>query len=127
MVSIAFDYTVLERFLRYVTIDTQSDPDSPTTPSTEKQKDLGRVLVAELREAGLSDAEIDVHGYVYATLPPTSAKRVPGVFFCSHMDTSPECIGAGVKPQIVPNSRGGDLVLPGDPNQVIRAAEHRGL
>jgi tripeptide aminopeptidase len=127
MAEPVFDYTVLERFLRYVTIDTQSDPDSPTTPSTEKQKDLGRVLVAELREAGLSDAEIDVHGYVYATLPPTSAKRVPVVCFCSHMDTSPECPGAGVKPQIVPNYQGGDIVLPGDPNQVIRAAEHRAL
>jgi tripeptide aminopeptidase len=125
--DLVFDYTVLERFLRYVAIDTQSDPDSPTTPSTEKQKDLGRLLVAELREAGLADAELDAHGYVYATLPPTSAKRVPVVCFCSHMDTSPECPGSGVKPQIVCNYQGGDIVLPGDPTQVIRAAEHPAL
>jgi tripeptide aminopeptidase len=124
MAEPVFDYTVLERFLRYVIIDTQSDPDSPTTPSTEKQKDLGRLLVAELREAGLADAELDAHGYLYATLPATSAKHVPVVCFCSHMDTSPECPGAGVKPQVVRNYQGGDIALPGDPTQVIRAAEH---
>jgi tripeptide aminopeptidase len=127
MAEPVFDYTVLERFLRYVTIDTQSDPDSPTTPSTEKQKDLGRLLVTELRDVGLADAELDRHGYVYATLPATSAKPVPVVCFCSHMDTSPECPGAGVKPQIVHNYQGGDIVLPGDPNQVIRPAEHPAL
>lgn len=108
MASIDFDYTVLERFLRYVTIDTQSDPDSPTTPSTEKQKDLGRLLVAELRDVGLSDADMDGNGYVYATLPATSAKTVPVVCFCSHMDTSPDAPGAGVKPQVHRNYQGGD-------------------
>ena len=127
MAELAFDYTVLERFLHYVTIDTQSDPDSPTTPSTEKQKDLGRLLIAELRDVGLADAELDRHGYVYATLPATSAKHVPVVCFCSHMDTSPECPGAGVKPQIVRNYQGGDIVLPGDRDQVIRPAEHPAL
>jgi len=127
MASIDFDYTVLERFLRYVTIDTQSDPDSPTTPSTEKQKDLGRLLVAELRDVGLADAAMDDNGYVYATLPATSTKDVPVVCFCSHMDTSPDAPGAGVKPQLHRNYRGGDIALPADPSQVIRAAEHPAL
>jgi tripeptide aminopeptidase len=122
-----FDHTVTERFLRYVTIDTQSDPNSPTTPSTQKQKNLGRLLAQELRDIGLRDADMDVHGYVYATLPATSAKRVPVVCFCSHMDTSPDCSGANVKPQIVRNYQGGDIALPGDPSQVIRANEHPAL
>jgi tripeptide aminopeptidase len=122
-----FDYTVTERFLRYVTIDTQSDPNSPTTPSTEKQKNLGRLLAEELREIGLSDAELDAHGYVYATLPGNSGKSVPVICFCSHMDTSPECPGANVKPQIVRNYDGSDIVLPADPSQVIRAAENPAL
>jgi len=124
---LVFDHTVLERFLRYVTIDTQSDPDSPTTPSTEKQKNLGRLLVTELREIGLADADMDENGYVYATLPANSAKTVPVICFCSHMDTSPDCTGANVKPQIVRNYQGGDITLPGDPSQIIRAAEHHAL
>jgi len=122
-----FDFTVAERFMRYVTIDTQSDPDSPTTPSTAKQKDLGRLLAVELRALGLSDAALDAHGYVYATLPGNSPKTVPVVCFCSHMDTSPDCPGANVKPQIVRNYQGGDIVLPADPSQVIRAKEHPAL
>ena len=127
MSSLKFDYTVAERFLRYVTIDTQSDPNSPTTPSTEKQKDLGRLLATELREIGLSDAEMDAHGYVYATLPANSAKTVPVICLCSHMDTSPDAPGAGVKPQVLRNYQGGDIALPGDPSQVIRMAEHPAL
>jgi tripeptide aminopeptidase len=123
----AFDHTVTARFLRYVTIDTQSDPESLTTPSTGKQKDLGRVLVDDLREIGLTDAAMDAHGYVYATLPSNSGKVVPVICFCSHMDTSPDCTGAGVKPQLVRNYQGGDITLPGDPTQVIRAAEHPAL
>jgi tripeptide aminopeptidase len=122
-----FTHTVTERFLRYVVIDTQSDGASPTCPSTAKQKDLGALLAAELRDIGLSDAHMDEHGYVYATIPATSDKRVPVICFCSHMDTSPDCSGTGVKPQIVKNYRGGDIVLPGDPTQVIRAAEHPAL
>jgi tripeptide aminopeptidase len=125
--SVEFTHTVTERFLRYVVIDTQSDPASPTCPSTEKQKDLGALLVRELREIGIADAELDAHGYVYATIPATSDKPVPVICFCSHMDTSPDCSGANVKPQIVRNYRGGDIVLPGDPSQVIRAAEHPAL
>ncbi len=121
---IKFDHAVAERLLRYVAIDTQSDPASPTCPSTEKQKNLGRLLAAELRELGLADAHLDEHGYVYATIPATTTKRVPVICFCSHMDTSPDCSGKDVKPQIVRNYQGGDITLPGDPSQVIRVAEH---
>ena len=122
-----FKHTVTERFLRYVVIDTQSDPDSPTCPSTEKQKNLGRVLVAELQAMGIADAHLDAHGYVYATIPANTDKKVPVICFCSHMDTSPDCTGKDVRPQIVTNYRGGDIVLPADPSQVIRAAEHEAL
>jgi tripeptide aminopeptidase len=125
--SLAFQHSVTERFLRYVTIDTQSDPESPTCPSTAKQKDLGRLLAAELKEVGLADAHLDEHGYVYATIPANTAKKVPVICFCSHMDTSPDCTGKNVKPQVVKNYRGGDITLPADPSQVIRAAEHPAL
>lgn len=123
----AFNHTVLERFLRYVVIDTQSDPASPTCPSTEKQKDLGRLLVKELLELGLGDAHLDPHGYVYATIPANTDRMVPVVCFCSHMDTSPDCTGKDVKPQIVKNYQGGDIALPADKSQIIRAAEHPAL
>ena len=116
-----------ERFLRYAVIDTQSDPASSTCPSTDKQKDLGRLLASELQAIGLRDAHLDQHGYVYATIPANTARQVPVICFCSHMDTSPDCTGKDVKPQIVRNYRGGDIVLPGDPSQVIRAAEHPAL
>src|SRR4051794_26265578 len=125
--SLQFKNSVTERFLRYVVIDTQSDPASPSCPSTEKQKDLGRLLAAELQAMGLADAHLDAHGYVYATIPANTQKKVPVICFCSHMDTSPDCTGKGVKPQIVKNYRGGDIVLPADPTQVIRAAEHGAL
>src|SRR6202049_1096380 len=127
MVSIAFTHTVTERFLRYVVIDTQSDPASATCPSTEKQKNLGRLLAAELQAIGLVDAHLDEFGYVSATIPASSDKQVPVICFCSHMDTSPDCTGKDVKPQIVKNYRGGDIVLAGDPTQVIRAADHPAL
>ncbi len=122
-----FTNTVTERFLRYVAIDTQSDPTSSTCPSTDKQKNLGRLLAQELRDIGIIDAHLDEHGYVYATISATSDKTVPVVCFCSHMDTSPDCSGADVKPQIVTNYQGGDIALPGDPTQIIRAAEHPAL
>jgi tripeptide aminopeptidase len=124
---LAFTHTVTERFLRYVTIDTQSDPASPTCPSTEKQKDLGRLLVSELKTMGLADAHLDQNGYVYATIPANTEKRVPVICFCSHMDTSPDCSGANVRPQLVKNYGGGDIVLPKDPSQVIRFADHPAL
>ena len=122
-----FTHTVTERFLRYVKIDTQSDPSSPTCPSTEKQKDLGRLLAAELQAMGIRDAHLDEHGYVYATIPANTDKQVPVICFCSHMDTSPDCTGKDVKPQIVRNYRGGDIGLTGDRTQIIRAADHPAL
>jgi tripeptide aminopeptidase len=118
---------VTERFLRYVVIDTQSDPASPTCPSTEKQKDLGRLLARELQEMGIGDAHLDEYGYVYATIPANTDKKVPIICFCSHMDTSPDCTGKDVKPQIVRNYRGGDIALTADPTQVIRVADHPAL
>ncbi len=127
MTSIKFAHTVTERFLRYAAIDTQSDPASPTCPSTAKQKDLGTLLVSELQAIGIADAHLDEHGYVYATIPANTAKKVPVICFCSHMDTSPDCTGKDVKPQIVRNYRGGDIVLSADPSQIIRAAEHPAL
>jgi tripeptide aminopeptidase len=125
--ALKFEHTVTERLLRYVVIDTQSDPGSPTCPSTEKQKDLGRLLVSELQAMGVADAHLDEHGYVYATIPANTAKQVPVICFCSHMDTSPDCTGKDVKPQLVRNYRGGDIVLPKDPTQVIRVADHPAL
>jgi tripeptide aminopeptidase len=127
MQPLQFDHSVLDRFLRYVRIDTQSDPASPTCPSTDKQKDLGRVLAQELRDLGIADAHMDDNGYVYGTVPATTDKTVPVICFCSHMDTSPDCTGKDVKPQIVHNYQGGDIVLPADPTQIIRAAEHPAL
>ena len=86
--NLGFTHTVTERFLRYVVIDTQSDPASPTCPSTEKQKDLGRLLAGELQKMGVRDAHLDEHGYVYATIPANTDKHVPVICFCSHMDLS---------------------------------------
>src|SRR6202521_5873890 len=127
MTSIKFSHTVTERFLRYAVIDTQSDPASPTCPSTEKQKNLGRLLVSELQAIGIGDAHLDEHGYVYATIPANTDKHVPVICFCSHMDTSPDCSDKDIKPQIVKNYRGDDIVLPGDPTQIIRVADHPAL
>jgi tripeptide aminopeptidase len=124
---VKFTHTVTERFLRYVVIDTQSDPSSSTCPSTDKQKDLGRLLAAELQAMGIRDAHLDEHGYVYASIAANTDKEVPVICFCSHMDTSPDCTGKDVKPQIVRNYSGGDIVLPGDPTQVIRFVDHPAL
>lgn len=123
----AIKHTVTERFLKYVKIDTQSDPNSPTIPSTEKQKDLGRVLVQELLEMGISDAHLDGYGYVYATIPSNTDKEVPVICFCSHMDTSPDSSGKGVKPIIHGNYDGSDIILPDDVSIVIKASEHPDL
>lgn len=122
-----FQHSAKERFLHYVTIDTQSDPDSPSCPSTEKQKNLGKILVQELLAMGISDAHLDEHGYVYATIPANSDKKVPVICFCSHMDTSPDCSGKGVKPIVHANYKGQDLVLPDDKSVVIKVAEHEDL
>ncbi|MGV2130536.1 peptidase T [Agrobacterium vitis] len=116
--------TILDRFLRYVVIDTQSDPESTSQPSTEKQKNLGHVLVSELLAMGLSDAHLDEHGNVYATIPANVEKPVPVICFCSHMDTAPDFTGTNVKPQLLKNYQGGDIVLSGDNNQIIRVSEN---
>jgi tripeptide aminopeptidase len=112
---------VLERFLRYVQVDTQSDDDSDTYPSTMKQRDLGEMLASELREAGLEDVELTEHSYVFATLPGSTG---PTVGLIAHMDTSSDESGANVKPQVVRNYDGGDIVLPGDPRKVLRAGDN---
>jgi len=119
-----YQYSVEDRFLRYVQIDTQSDPLSGTHPSTEKQKNLSRLLVEELKQMGISDAVLDEHGYVYATIPSTTDKKVPVVFFCSHVDTAPDCTGANVKPIVHRNYNGQDIQLPDDPSQIISISEH---
>jgi tripeptide aminopeptidase len=113
--------------LRYVRIDTQSDPDSTTCPSTEKQKDLGNLLVQELLDIGIIDAHLDEHGYVYATLPSNTAKKIPVICWCSHMDTSPDCSGKNVNPIVHKNYTGNDIVLPKDPSQVLKISEHPDL
>lgn len=122
-----YSYTVLERFLRYVKIDTQSDPYSETTPSTAKQKNLGQLLVNELKEMGIENAELDEFGYVYASIGANTGKEVPVVCFCSHMDTSADCSGENVKPIVHKNYQGQDLVLPDESSQVIKMSEHHDL
>lgn len=122
-----FKHTVTERFLRYVRIDTQSDPQSTTYPSTEKQKNLGKLLVEELKELGIQNAEMDAFGYVYASIPANTSRRVPAICFCSHIDTSPDCSGADVKPIIHRNYDGSDLNLPDDSTVKIRVKDHPDL
>ena len=119
--------TAKERFLKYVQIDTQSDPYADNQPSTEKQLDLSRILVEELLEMGITDAHLDEFGYVYATIPSNSDKNVPTICFCSHVDTSPDCTGEGVKPIIHENYNGQDLILPDDTTQIIKFSEHPDL
>jgi tripeptide aminopeptidase len=119
-----YNYTAASRFLRYVQIDTQSDPTSLSQPSTAKQLDLSRMLVEELKEMGISDAHLDEFGYVYATVPSNTSKTVPVICFCSHVDTSPDSSGANVKPVLHRQYDGKDIILPDDPAQVITAEEH---
>lgn len=122
------NHTVTERFLRYVTIDTQSDANSTSIPSTEKQKDLGRLLVEELHAMGITDAQMDEWGYIYATIPATTDKQnVPVICFCSHMDTSPDASGTNVKPIVHQNYQGQDIGLPDDPTQILRPVDHPDL
>lgn len=118
-------YSVEERFLRYVQVDTTADPNSTSFPSSEKQKDLSRMLVKELKEIGLEDAETDEWGYVYATIPATSTREgIPTICFCSHIDTAPDCSGTGVKPIVHRNYSGAPITLPDDVSQVITTAAH---
>ncbi len=124
---------LLDRFLRYVRIDTQSDENSAASPSTEKQKDLARVLVEELRQLGCADAAMTEWGYVFATVPANlpaghpAAGRVPTIGLVAHMDTYHGTLGAGVKPQVIERYEGGDVALPGDARQVITSADNPNL
>ena len=119
-----YKFTASERFLRYVQIDTQSDPQSNSHPTTEKQKDLSRILVEELKQMGIADAHMDEWGYVYATIPSTTNKKVPVICFCAHVDTAPDCSGTNVKPLLHKNYQGQDIVLPDDKTQVLRLSEY---
>ncbi|HRO70629.1 MAG TPA: peptidase T [Chitinophagaceae bacterium] len=119
-----YKFTAADRFLRYVQIDTQSDPQSSTFPSTEKQKDLSRLLVEELKQAGIADAHLDEWGYVFATIPSNSAKKVPVICFCAHVDTAPDCSGTNVKPIMHKKYQGEDIVLPDDRSQVLRMSDY---
>jgi tripeptide aminopeptidase len=121
-------YSVEERFIRYAKIDTTADPASQSFPSSEKQKDLSALLVKELKEIGIEDAESDQWGYVYATIPATSEKEnIPVICFCSHMDTAPDCSGTDVRPIVHRNYDGSPITLPDDPSQVITTERHKYL
>ena len=119
-----YNFTAAERFMRYLQVDTQSDPQSNTHPSTEKQKDLSKILAEELKQMGVADAHLDEWGYVYATIPSTTDKKVPVICFCAHVDTAPDCSGTGVKPIFHKNYQGQDIVLPDDKTQVLRFSEY---
>ena len=116
--------TLLERFVKYARIDTQSDETSPTAPSTAKQLDLCRLLADECRELGLQDVSLSEHGVVMATLPATVSHVAPTIAWFAHVDTSSEFCGTGVKPVVHENYDGQDIVLPGDPAKVIRVDEN---
>jgi tripeptide aminopeptidase len=124
---------LLERFLRYVAVDTRSDDDAACYPSTEAQKDLARMLVRELLELGCADAAMDPWGYVQATVPGNlpsghpAAGKVPVLGFLAHLDTYHGTPGAGVRPQVIPAYAGGDIPLPGDPAQTLTPAAHPAL
>jgi tripeptide aminopeptidase len=118
-----YSFTASERFMRYVQIDTQSDPLSQSQPTTEKQKDLSKLLVEELQAIGITDAHMDEHGYVYATIPANTNKKVPVICFCAHVDTAPDASGTGVKPILHKNYQGEDIVLPDDAAQVLKKAD----
>jgi tripeptide aminopeptidase len=120
-----YSHTVEQRFLRYVQIDTTADPNSPSFPSSAKQKDLAAVLVEELKEIGLKDAEMDEWGYVFATIPSNSERNdLPTICFCSHMDTAPDCSGTNVKPIVHRNYDGSPITLPDDTTQIITTERH---
>jgi tripeptide aminopeptidase len=115
---------LLQRFLRYVQIDTTAREEANDYPSSPGQLELGKILVDELHEMGIGDARQDAYGVVMATVPATVADEAPVVAFCAHLDTSPETSGTNVKPQVVRDYPGGDLALPGDPSRVIRVADN---
>ncbi|MDE3145175.1 MAG: peptidase T [Bacteroidota bacterium] len=119
-----YKFTVVEKFMRYVQIDTQSDPQSNTHPSSFKQKNLSGLLAEELKSFGLVDAHADEFGYVYATIPTNTNKNIPVICFCSHVDTAPDCSGTNVKPLLHKDYRGGDIILPDDETQIISIKDY---
>lgn len=117
--------SIAGRFMRYVQVDTQSDPQSSKFPSTTKQLELSRLLVSELKAMGIQDVELDEFGYVYATIPSNiNNENAPVICFCAHVDTAPDVSGTGVKPILHSNYQGQDLVLPDDNTQVIRMSDY---
>ena len=114
---------LIDRFMRYVTTDTESDPNSSTTPSTEKQWDLAKALVQELKDIGLSEVTIDDNAYVMATLPSNVGHHVPTIGFISHFDTSPDFIGANVRPRVIEDYDGKDILLNKEENIVLSPKE----
>jgi tripeptide aminopeptidase len=122
-----YKFTCVDKFLRYVKYDTQSDEETACFPSSAKQKILSADLAKELKALGLKDAHMDENGYVMATLPSNTEKKVPVVAFIAHVDTSPAVSGENVHPIIHKNYRGGDIKLPNDPHQVIKASENPDL
>ena len=122
MIQISPD-NVAERFMRYVQADTQSDPTSSAHPTTEKQKNLSKLLHRELLGMGITDATTDEYGYVYATITGNSDKKnIPAICFCAHVDTAPDCSGTNVKPIHHRYYDGADIVLPDDTTQVLTMA-----
>ncbi len=121
----SYQYSVENRFLKYVQIDTTADPNSESFPSSMKQKDLAKVLVEELKDLGIADAEMDQWGYVFGTVPSNSEnKKLPTICLCSHMDTAPDCSGTNVKPIVHRNYDGTPIVLPDDETQIITTEKH---
>jgi tripeptide aminopeptidase len=114
-----YTFTAADRLMKYVQVDTQADPEATCFPSTEKQKDLSRILVEELKAMGINDAEMDENGYVFATVPSNIDREVPTICFCSHVDTAPDCSGTNVKPILHKSFDGTPITLPDDSSQVI--------
>ncbi|MES2726753.1 MAG: peptidase T [Bacteroidota bacterium] len=119
-----YKYSVAERLMQYVQIDTTADPNSTSNPSSEKQKDLSKLLCQQLLDLGLEKVETDEFGYVYATIPSNTTKKVPVICFCSHVDTSPDCSGTNVKPVLHKNWNGQDIVMPDDNTVVLSSKNH---
>jgi tripeptide aminopeptidase len=120
----SYPYQTAERLMRYVSIDTQSDPHAVCFPSTEKQKKLSAVLVTELLDLGITDAHMDEYGYVYATIPANSDKQTPVICFLAHVDTAPDCSGTDVHPAYHTNYQGASIVLPDDTSQIISPQQY---
>jgi tripeptide aminopeptidase len=119
-------YSVRDRFLKYVTIDTEADPTSKTSPSSEKQKDLTKIILDELSSMGI-DATTNESGYIYAGLPSNVGEGKDKIFFCAHLDTAPDCSGRNVKPIVHENYQGQDIILPDDPTQILTTAKTKNL